>query len=141
MAERESGQVFDLSGALDDLFEFETTLKAVSDVEVPHAADAMALAFEDAGDRIEQALTRAARTGEVNFENLVSSILADLARLAANAVLDQVFLQARGGVAQAAPVAINVTMPEGSDAASLISAQGQIASALGQAIASGSRWS
>ena len=31
--------------------------------------------------------------------------------------------------------------PEGSDAASLISAQGQIASALGQAIASGSRWS
>ena len=41
------------------------------------------LAFEDAGERIEQALARAARTGEVNFENLVSSILADLARLAA----------------------------------------------------------
>lgn len=141
MAEPDVGQVFDLSEAMDGLNDFEASLKAVSDVEIPRAADAMAVAFEDAGERIEQALSRAARTGELNFENLVSSILADLARLAANAVLDQVFSHAMNGVVQAAPLAINVTMPEGSDPSGIASAQGQIASALGQAIASGARWS
>lgn len=133
-------EAFDLSSAFESVFDFEKELENLSGVTVPRTADAMAEAFEQAGGRIEDALSRAARTGQVDFENLVTSILADLARIAANAVFDQVAGGLFGG-GQSAPVSVNITMPEGADAGSIISAQGQIAAALGQAVLSGGRWS
>lgn len=139
--DRETGTVFDVSGAFDSLFDLERELEGFSSLTVPRAADAMAVTFEDAGDRIERALTRAAKSGELDFENLVTSILSDLARIAAGAVMDQMFSGAFGGASQAPPVSINIAMPEGSDAGSLLSAQGQIAAALGQAVLAGGRWS
>ncbi len=81
MADTESGQVFDLSGAMDDLFESETTLKAVSDVEVPHAADAMALAFED----VDQVFFRSNRRRGGRPFPLVST----LGQIGADAGFDQ----------------------------------------------------
>lgn len=132
---------FDLSSAFDTVFDFERELDGLTSVSVPKAADAMAEAFEQAGDRIERALSRAAKTGELDFENMATSILADLARIATSAALDQVFSGALGGVMQSAPVSINIAMPEGSDAGGIVAAQGQIAAALSQAVIAGSRWS
>lgn len=132
---------FDLSTAFDDIFEFERELDALTGLAVPKAAEAMADAFETASDRIERALSRAAKTGEINFEAMVTNILADLARIAAGAVIEQAISGAFGGGAGTAPVSINIAMPEGSDAGSIVSAQGQIAAALGQAVLSGGRWS
>ena len=89
----------------------------------------------------QDALQRAARTGEMSFESLISTIASDLARLGAGAVIDQIVTGIGGALGAGPPVSINVTMPEGADAGSLISAQGQIASALSQAVLSGARWS
>ena len=141
MTETSKQTSFDLSSAFDDMFSFERDLDDLADIAVPRAADAMAEAFEQAGERIEDALERAARTGEVSFENLIATIASDLARLGAGAVIDQIVTGIGGAIGAGPPVSINVTMPEGADAGSLISAQGQIASALSQAVLSGARWS
>ena len=140
MAEDTGAEPFDLSGAFDELFDFEREMEMLSDVIVPRSADAMADAFEQAGERIEQALSRAAKTGEVNFEGLISSVLSDLARLGVGSVLDQVIGGIAGG-ASAPPVSVNITMPEGADVDTIFAAQGQIASSLSQLMASGARWS
>jgi len=54
-----------------------------------HAAEALEAAFERAGSRIEQALGRAARSGEADFSRMTDAILADLARLAAQQVIER----------------------------------------------------
>lgn len=136
----EDTQVFDLSGAFDDLFDLEREMETLSGVTVPRNAEAMADTFEAAGLRIEEALSRAARTGEINFENLISSVLADLARLGVGAVLDQV-IGSIGGASGVPPVSVNITMPEGATSDGIFAAQGQIAAAVSQVIASGARWS
>lgn len=142
MADRDqTSAAFDLSGAFDDVFDFEQELDLLASVTVPRTADAMAEAFEAASERIESAISRATRTGQIDFENLITAMLADLARLGANAVLDQVFSGLTGVVGQAAPIAVHVNVPQGSDGASLVSAQGQIAAALSQAVLSGGRFS
>lgn len=46
------------------------------------AADSVALAFEQAGDRIADSLERAAQAGEFSFNSLAESIAQDFARLA-----------------------------------------------------------
>jgi hypothetical protein len=51
------------------------------------AADALEAAFAKAGERIEQSLARAARSGELDFERMAESILRDLARVAAEALI------------------------------------------------------
>ncbi len=67
------------------------------------AAEALQRAFETAGTGIEQALSRAARTGELDFQHMADSILADLARIAAEAIL------ARTGMTQLAqPLTVNL---------------------------------
>ncbi len=53
------------------------------------AAEALEAAFERAGSRIEQALGRAARSGEADFSRMTDAILADLARLAAQQVIER----------------------------------------------------
>ncbi|WP_421792255.1 phage tail tape measure C-terminal domain-containing protein [Hyphobacterium sp.] len=46
------------------------------------AADVMSEAFDRAGNRIESALSRAARSGEFSFSAMADAILRDLSRLA-----------------------------------------------------------
>lgn len=141
MATDTGGEVFDLSAAFDDVLSLEEGMQTLANVTVPQSADAMALAFEDAGQRIEAALMRAARTGEINFEGMITSILADLARIGVGAALDQVIGAVGQSMGGGAPVSINIAVPEGATADSVFAAQGQIASVLGQAVQSGARWS
>ncbi len=53
------------------------------------AADAMSQAFDRAGQSIETALTRAARSGEFSFASMVDAILRDLSRLATERFVTQ----------------------------------------------------
>lgn len=95
--------------------------RAVSDFDIEGAADVandMAQAFEQAGDRISNALERAARRGEFSFSNMAESITRDLARLAVQELisdpLNSLFSSAVGAVAgqgsSAKSTPINVTM-------------------------------
>ncbi|WP_416878661.1 phage tail tape measure C-terminal domain-containing protein [Litorimonas sp.] len=101
--------------------ETDRAARAVSDFDIEGAADAandMAQAFEKAGDRISNALERAARKGEFSFSNLAESITRDLARLAVTELisdpLQSVFNSAiqsiSGQGSSAKPSPINVTM-------------------------------
>ena len=58
-------------------------LEALANGPARQAADAMSDAFDRAGQSIETALTRAARTGELSFSTMVDAILRDLSRIAA----------------------------------------------------------
>ncbi len=51
--------------------------------------EALAAAFEAAGQRIEAALAGAAHSGEADFRRMAEAILRDLARIAAEAILLQ----------------------------------------------------
>ncbi len=51
------------------------------------AADALAAAFDVAGERISFSLGTAARSGELDFRKMAESMLRDLARVAAEALI------------------------------------------------------
>lgn len=122
--------------------EFETELAEASAalstlVEGPGqaAADALGDAFGQAGLRIEQALSQAARSGELDFKSMAESILADLAKIAAEAVI------ARSGLTQGGQtVNLNMAVSAGADAGSIVGASGSIASAVAMAAARGGRY-
>ena len=71
------------SSPSDDPFE------TLADGPGQQAAEALESAFERAGSRIEQALGRAARSGEADFSRMTDAILADLARLATQQVIER----------------------------------------------------
>ena len=132
---------FDLSDAFENVLRLETQLDTLADVSAPETAELMATAFEQAGTRIEEALTRAARTGELSFEALVTNILTDLARIAADSLFEQIFSQLPANNASAQPVSVQLHLPDGRAERGSFTAQGQIASVLGQVMAAGGRWS
>lgn len=101
------------------------------------AADALGAAFEAVGGQIEQALGRAAITGELDFRRMAESVLADLARIAAQALIAQSGLGA-GSVGQ--NVTLNLAVGAGADAGSVIGARGAIAGAVAAAAARGGRF-
>ena len=68
-------------------------LWALSDGPGREAAEALGTAFDGAGQRIEAALSQAARTGELDFRQMADGILRELARVAAEAVI----LRGQGG--------------------------------------------
>lgn len=68
-------------------------LRALSDGPGREAAEALGAAFDGAGQRIEAALSQAARTGELDFRRMADGILRELARVAAEAVI----LRGQGG--------------------------------------------
>ena len=95
--------------------------QVVSNFDIEGAADVandMAQAFEKAGDRISNALERAARKGEFSFSNMAESITRDLARLAVRELisdhLQTVFSNAIQSVAgqshSSKSTPVNVTM-------------------------------
>lgn len=140
MATETTQETFDLSGALAQVVDFEQELDALATLAAPRAAEALAESFELAGDRIEKALSRTAKTGQIEFENMVTAILSDLARLAVSSAVEQT-ISGMGGGMSSPPVSVNIAVSESSDASGIIAAQGQIASAIGQAVLSGGRWS
>ncbi len=62
-------------------------LRALSEGPGREAAEALGSAFDGAGQRIEAALSQAARTGELDFQRMADGILRELARVAAEAVI------------------------------------------------------
>ncbi|MEO1303353.1 MAG: phage tail tape measure C-terminal domain-containing protein [Pseudomonadota bacterium] len=122
--------------------EFEDHLARAGDslsalVEGPGAAAASALetAFGDAGVSIERALSQAAQSGEVNFRRMAESLIADLARIAAEAVIAQTGLSRVGQT-----VNLNMSLGQGADAQSVIGATGVIATSIAAAAARGGRY-
>ena len=125
--------------------EFEDEMAAAGDAllalaEGPGraAADALEDAFGQAGARIEQALGRAARSGELNFERMAEAILRDLARVAAEAVLTMAGIGAQAGTAQS--VTLNMNVGAGAGAQDVLANKGAIKAALARAAAEGGRF-
>ncbi len=118
------------------------------------AADAAAAAFERAGRRIENALIKAARTGELSFKDMAESILQDLARIAVKQLItspieDILSGGSKGGsngknsgnISGQKP-AVNITMNVSgvSDARGFSRSQGQISAAIARAVSDGQRF-
>jgi phage-related minor tail protein len=115
-----------------DLAEAGQALAALADGPGRAAADALGSAFDQAGTRIEQALGRAARTGELDFSRMAESILQDFARIAAEALVSGIFSGGQSGPSQT--VNMNFNMGAGANAGSVISR------ALAQTAAAGGRF-
>lgn len=96
-------------------------LEAFSNGPASDAANALATVFEQAGDRIAGSLERAAKSGELSFNNLAESVLNDLARIAINdlitAPLQGVVSSLTSSISSghskpSAPVTVTVNMPQ-----------------------------
>ena len=64
-------------------------LDALADGPAARASQAIEAAFERTGETIERAFERAARSGETSFSRLTESILRDMARLAAEQLIEK----------------------------------------------------
>ncbi len=124
--------------------------KALTDFAEGPAKDAAELAaqsFEQAGERIAQALERAARSGEFSFRDMAAAISRDLAALAIQELIIEP-LQAvlaggakSGGASQAAnPLNIVMNITGVNDAGSFQKSQGQISASLARAVAQGQKF-
>lgn len=110
-------------------------LAALADGPARAAADSITQAFGQAGASIEAALAGAARTGELDFRNMAESIVRDLARVAAEAVL-----AGNAAKASTAGVTMNLNLGPGADADSILSNRALISTALAQAASIGGRF-
>ncbi len=99
------------------------------------AADTLSQAFDGAGARIESALSRAARSGELDFQRMAEAVLGDLARIAAEALI------LSGNRAQgAAGVNLTLNFPNGADRREAAASGQVIAATLARLAASGGRF-
>ena len=124
--------------------------KALTDFAEGPAKDAAELAaqsFEQAGERIAQALERAARTGEFSFRDMAAAISRDLAALAIQELILEPLQAAlsggakSGGSAQSQnPVNIVMNITGVSDANGFQKSQGQISASLARAVAQGQKF-
>ena len=99
------------------------------------AAEALEAAFGRAGDGITAALGQAARSGELDFERMAESILRDLARVAAEAV---VALGQGGSAGQA--VNLNMNFAPGTDERGAMQSRGAVAATLARLVSNGGRF-
>lgn len=121
-----------------DLAEAGQALAALADGPGRAAAETLGAAFDQAGTRIEQALGRAARTGELDFSRMAESILQDFARIAAEALVSGIFGGGQGGSSQT--VNMNFNMGAGANASSVMASRGTIATALARTASAGGRF-
>ena len=120
---------------MDDLDTFSSDAEA--------AADRTATVFEEAGERIADALDRAARSGELSFNRLAESIVQDLARTALTDLLINPLSDAISGIGGGSAkgnVTVNMNVSGVTDAAGFERSQGQIAAGLARAVSSGNRF-
>ena len=122
--------------------QIEADLQSASDsltrlVEGPgqEAAAVLEQAFGRAGNRIEQALGQAARSGELDFRRMTESILADLARVIAESIA------AQSGIRQVGQtVNLNMSLGAAADEKAMLGASSSIANAVASAAARGARF-
>ena len=128
-------------------------LNSFADTDANKAADAAARAFELAGMRIEKALIKAAKTGELSFKDMAESILKDLATLAVTELITSPLQSLLGSIAggaggsagkpasaAAAPITITMNMSGVSDASGFSRSQGQISAAIARAVSNGQQF-
>jgi len=115
------------------------------------SAEAVAQAFELAGERISTALDRAAKSGEFSFNSLAESITRDLAKLAITELFTNPLQQAISGLGSSIgqslsgggskpAVNVNMTVSGVSSPDSFKRSQGQISASLARAVADGQRF-
>ncbi|MEM0984638.1 MAG: phage tail tape measure C-terminal domain-containing protein [Pseudomonadota bacterium] len=108
-------------------------LRALADGPANEAAASIEQRFSEAGQRIEAALSSAARTGQLDFEKMTEAILRDLARVAAQSAL---------GANNGASPTVNLNLSGGANANArgIVAGQGAISSALARAVSAGGRF-
>ena len=122
--------------------EFEVGLERASQslaqfVDGPGVSAARALeeAFSTAGQNIEQDLKQAAQPGELDFQRMTRTILADLARILTEA------LHAQSGLYQVGQTFnLNMAFNDGAPSSSGLSSAGSIATLIAAAAARGARY-
>lgn len=119
----------------DQLKQAGDALQFLADGPGRAAADALEQAFGQAGERIESALARAARSGELEFSSMARSILSDLARIAAEAALAGL-----GGGAAGRSMTVNLSMRENTQPHAIAGAGAELSRTVAQAVARGGRF-
>ena len=126
----------DTQDAADALDRFDTT-------DAVQGAEALAEAFEVAGDSIARSLERAAERGELSIYDMVEALLKDLARLAITeliegpiqSVVDSVVRGVGGGSGASTTITMNLSGV--TDAQGFRRSEGQIGASLARAVSSG----
>lgn len=119
----------------DHLNEAADALSALAAGPGKAAAAALEEAFGQAGARIETALTKAARSGELEFSNMARSVLADLARIAAEAALAGL-----GSTANGRSMTVNLSMQAPQHRHIAPGGVGELSKSVAQAVARGGRF-
>lgn len=96
------------------------------------AADALAEAFGQAGEQITLSLGQAARSGELDFQRMAESILRDVARVAAEALV------LRGSPGNSVSASFNFA--PGADQRSALGQSGAVAALLARLVQGGGRF-
>ena len=132
------------------MIETDKAEKALSDFAegpVKDAAELAAQSFEQAGERIAQALERAAQTGEFSFRDMAAAITRDLAALAIQElILDPLQAALSGGgksggsSQQQNPLNIVMNITGVNDASGFQKSQGQISASLARAVSQGQKF-
>lgn len=110
-------------------------LQALADGPGRAAAETLEQAFGRAGGEIEAALSKAARSGELDFASMTRSILTDLARIAAEAALSQAGLSAASR-----NMTVNLSVQGENAGRAGVGAGAEISKAVAQAVARGGRF-
>ncbi|MFN7164199.1 MAG: phage tail tape measure C-terminal domain-containing protein, partial [Hyphomonas sp.] len=94
--------------------------------------DALAAAFDDAGGRIAVSLGQAARSGELDFQKMAESILRELARVAAEALILR--------QTPATAVSASFNFAPGTDERGVMNQSGAVAALLARLVQGGGRF-
>lgn len=129
---------------MDSVDQAADALDSFANGPASDAANALADVFEQAGSRIADSLERAAKSGELSFNDLAESVLTDLARIAVNELITAPLQGALssltssiagGGVSKSSPVTVNLNMGSASRKTSVPAASSaQMASQVAQAL-------
>jgi len=129
---------------MDSVDQAADALDSFANGPASDAANALADVFEQAGSRIADSLERAAKSGELSFNDLAESVLTDLARIAVNELITAPLQGALssltssiagGGSSKFSPVTVNLNMGSASGKTSVPAASSaQIASQIAQAL-------
>jgi len=121
---------------MDDFEDSARALQSFANSGASAAADDLASAFEAAGDRISNALESAARSGELSFNDLASSIAQDFTRFAVDEFITGPITSAltgalgglTGGIGGVSSnnTTVNLNVASGNNVQGLQQSQGQI---------------
>jgi hypothetical protein len=122
----------DMTSTDNNLGQAARALDALANGPAKQAADALAAAFDVAGERISVSLGTAARSGELDFRKMAESMLRDLARVAAEALI----LRNSAGTS----VSASFNFAPGTDERAVLGQSGAVAALLARLVQGGGRF-